>query len=130
MTAANLLTVCGIFHIGFIIFHIRFRQIFNWDNDLQSISYVNRQIMPILNWCLTFLFIAFTYLMLFESNELLRTSIGRFLLYVITGFWAFRLVLQFVYFGWKSKRSNQFALLLFVGNVLLISIIFLNQQAY
>ncbi len=116
----SLLLVCGLYHVGFIIFHLRFQQIFRWGSDLKKLSFVNQQIMPILNWCLTFLFVAFTYLMLFETSELAMTRLGGFLLWIITGFWIFRFILQFVYFGWKNKRSNLFASLLFLGAVLML----------
>lgn len=112
---STLLSLGGLFILGFSIFHIFFEKIFRWKSDLQSLTYLNRQIMYLLNWCLTLIFVAFAYLSLFWQKELLDTSLGHFLIGFIAFFWFFRLVLQFVCFGFKNLKSNLFALLIAIG---------------
>lgn len=105
-----LLTVGGVYNIAFAIFHIFFWKIFNWNRDLKKLEKINKAIMQVLNLCLTFCFIVFSYLSFFHSAELLTTSLGTVVLSAISIFWLLRAIEQMVFF----KRKNLVSIVFFI----------------
>ena len=70
----------GIYSFGFVFFHLMFWRLFNWAEDLRSLSFLNRAIMQVVNLSLTFVFVIFGYISLFHSKELYQSSLGQSLL--------------------------------------------------
>ena len=114
----TLIKAGGLYNIILIIFHLLFWRIFNWKDDLPSLSFLNRAIMPVLNLSLTFVFVIFAYISLAHSNELLSTSLGRSLLMLIAIFWFARAMMQVVYFKLQHWGSLAFLLFFLAGGVL------------
>ncbi len=108
----------GIYHILLVIFHLSFWYIFNWGEDLLSLSFLNRQIMQVLNLCLTFAFVIFGYISLVHTKELLSTSLGKSLLGFIALFWLLRGIEQAVFFTLGHWASVAFLLFFLVGMML------------
>ena len=108
----------GIYSFGFVVFHLMFWRIFNWDEDLRSLSFLNRAIMQVVNLSLTFVFVIFGYISLFHSKELLESSLGHSLLVLIALFWLFRAIEQVVFFKLKHWGSVIFLLVFLSGAVL------------
>jgi len=42
-----------------VVFHLLFWRVFNWKDDLRSLSFLNKQTMQVLNLCLTIMFAIF-----------------------------------------------------------------------
>ena len=114
----TLIKAGGLYNIILIVFHLLFWRIFNWKDDLPSLSFLNRAIMPVLNLSLTFVFVIFAYISLVHSNELLSTSLGRSLLMLIAVFWFARAMMQVVYFKLQHWGSLAFVLYFLAGAVL------------
>jgi len=114
----TLIKAGGLYNIILIVFHLLFWRIFNWKDDLPSLSFLNRAIMPVLNLSLTFVFVIFAYISLVHSNELLSTSLGRSLLMLIAVFWFARAMMQVVYFKLQHWGSLAFLLFFLAGAVL------------
>lgn len=108
----------GIYNIVLVIFHLLFWHIFNWKEDLRSLSFLNRAIMQVLNLSLTFAFVIFSYISLVHTKELISTSLGQSLLGLIALFWLARSVEQVVFFKLKNWRSIAFLVFFLVGTVL------------
>jgi len=108
----------GIYNIVIVIFHLLFWRIFNWKEDLRSLSFLNRAIMQVLNLSLTFAFVIFSYISLVHTKELISTSLGQSLLGLIALFWLARSVEQVVFFKLKNSRSIAFLGFFLVGTVL------------
>ncbi len=108
----------GIYNIVIVIFHLLFWRIFNWKEDLRSLSFLNRAIMQVLNLSLTFAFVIFSYISLVHTKELISTSLGQSLLGLIALFWLARSVEQVVFFKLKNWRSIAFLGFFLVGTVL------------
>ena len=87
----------GIYNVALVIFHLLFRHIFNWKEDLRSLSFLNKAIMQVLNMSLTFAFIIYSYISLIHTKELMATSLGQTLLVLMAVFWFARSVEQFVF---------------------------------
>lgn len=108
----------GIYNIVLVIFHLLFWRIFNWKEDLRSLSFLNRAIMQVLNLSLTFAFVIFSYISLVHTKELISTSLGQSLLGFIALFWLARSVEQVVFFKLKNWCSIAFLVFFLVGTVL------------
>jgi len=108
----------GIYSFGFVIFHLMFWRIFNWGEDLRSLSFLNRAIMQVLNVSLIFAFVIFGYISLLHTNELMESSLGHSLLVLIALFWLFRAIGQIVFFKLKHWGSVVFLLVFLSGAVL------------
>ena len=114
----TLLKVGGIYSFGFVVFHLMFRCIFNWKEDLRSLSLLNKAIMQVMNLSLTFAFVIFGYISLFHSAELIGSSLGHSLLTLIALFWLLRAVEQVVFFKLKHWGSVIFFLIFLLGAAL------------
>jgi hypothetical protein len=122
----TLIKIGGLYNILLVVFHLFFWRIFNWKDELRSLSFLNRAIMPVLNLSLTIVFVIFAYISLAHSSELLSTSLGRSLLMLISLFWIARALMQVVFF--KLQHWGSFAFLLyFLTGVLLYGIPALHE---
>ncbi len=108
----------GIYCIGFVVFHLLFWRIFKWNEDLRSLSFINRAIMQVVNLSLTFSFIIFGYISLVHTNELLSSSLGQSLLILIALFWLARSIEQAVFFKLNHWGSFAFLLIFLTGSML------------
>ncbi len=105
MNSETVIIIGGIYSLGFAVFHLMFWRLFRWNEDLASLSRINRAIMKVMNLCLTFVFLAFAYISLFHETELLTTSLGRTLLVLISAFWTLRAIEQIIFFSLRKKIS-------------------------
>ncbi len=120
MNSDALLILGGIFNLVFAVFHLSFWRIFNWQQDLKPLRYVNRALMQILNLCLTFVFFIFAYISFSYTYDLLITRLGHSIIASISVFWFLRAFMQVAFFGLKNKTSILFFVLFLIGGVLYI----------
>jgi tryptophan-rich sensory protein len=105
-----LIKLGGAYHILLIIFHLLFWRIFNWQHDLISLSFINRQTMQVMNIILIFIFLIFAWISLVHTQELLSTPLGNHLILLICLLWIVRSVLQVVFY-----KLNHWASFLLLG---------------
>lgn len=117
----TLLVAGGVFHLAFAIFHLAFWRLFRWSSELPRLGFINRNIMQILNLCLTFVFFAFSWISFAHADELLRPGLGRTLVCVIALFWLLRAIEQVIFFGLRNAASVAF-FLAFIGGAALYAI--------
>ncbi len=116
MTGLEKILFCGgLYHGLLALFHLGFWKIFRWKEDLSSLSFINRQVMPILNLCLTFTFVIFGFISVVFPQDLLTTPLGHALLLFLALFWLFRAVLQVTYFGVRRLDSLAFVAFFALG---------------
>ncbi len=108
----------GIYSVALVVFHLRFWRIFDWKEDLRSLSFMNRALMQVLNLSLTFAFVIFSYISLVHTQELLSTSLGHSLLSLMALFWFARAMEQIVFFKLKQWRSVAFLAFFLLGTIL------------
>jgi hypothetical protein len=111
----TLLIIGGIYNLLFAIFHLLFWRIFDWKNDLASLTSVNRAIMQVINLCLTFVFIVFGVLSLLHPKQIIGTELGQTLTGLIAIFWFLRAIEQIVFFKLKNWISWAFLLVFLIG---------------
>ena len=114
----TLIQVGGLYNIILVIFHLFFWHIFNWGQDLRSVSSLNRSIMPVVNLSLIFVFIIFAYISLVHSTELLTSPLGNSLLIMIALFWLARSLLQIIFFKLDHWLSFAFLCYFLAGAAL------------
>jgi hypothetical protein len=118
MSADTRIILGRIFNFAFAVFHLLFWRIFEWKHSLAGLTFINRQIVQILNGCLCVVFLAFTCFSLFYTRELLQTSLGHAMLLFMAGFWFIRMLLQIICFPPSNPLSMFFTLLFLSGSLL------------
>lgn len=118
MANDTILILGGIYNLLIAIFHLSFWRIFNWNNDLKSIRFVNRAIMQILNLSLTFVFFIFAYISFSYTYELLITRLGHTIIASISVFWFLRAFMQVAFFGMKNKVSVLIFIIFLIGGII------------
>jgi hypothetical protein len=110
--AVMLIKVGGFANLGWLIFHLFFWRLFEWRSELRRVSFVNRNVVQILNLCLSFCFLFFAAVSLKHPEALLRPypDLGHTVLAGIAIFWVMRLAEQPLFFRF-SLVSNVFSLL-------------------
>ena len=111
----SLLLTGAAFHVGIALFHMFFSPIFAWKNELSSLGFINRQLMPVMNHCLSFGFLAVAYLSACYRVELLSSSLGHAMLAAVLLFWLWRALLQVWFFRLRHWLSWAFLGLFFGG---------------
>ncbi|MDH3670553.1 MAG: hypothetical protein OES46_05245 [Gammaproteobacteria bacterium] len=115
MNAETLILIGGLYNLALAVFHLLFWKLFNWKQDLASLTPLNRAVVQILNLCLTFVFLVFAYISFFHANELLHSKLGRSLLALMAIFWFLRAIEQIIFFGLRRKASIAFLILFLIG---------------
>lgn len=108
----------GIYHIGFIIFHLFFWKIFNWDVTLRKLNSIDKSTIQVLNISLTFVFTIFAYLSINYSAELVSTKLGLSILLFISLFWFFRAIQQVYFYGLKNRLSIMLFIIFILGGII------------
>lgn len=110
-----MLYIGGLYHLAFFFFHLAFWKLFDWKNDLQSLSEINRAVIQILNLRLMWIFLVFAYVSFFHADDLLTTTLGKTILVGIIFFWLIRAVEQIIFFGLGKKVSIAFFIAFLLG---------------
>ena len=114
----TLIKIGGLYNIILIVFHLLFWRIFNWKEDLRSLTFLNKATLQVVNLSLTFVFVIFAYLSFAHSDELLTSPLGKSLLIFMSVFWFFRSLLQPLFFRLKHWGSVAFMIFFFAGGLL------------
>ena len=113
-----LVIIGGIFNLGFAIYHSTFWKVFRWKQELAKISRLNRNVVQIINLCLTYILLAMAFISFVYTRDLINTSFGNIILLIIFLFWFLRMIEQVLYFGFKNKMSIVFTLIFLLGSLL------------
>lgn len=108
----------GVFNAAFAVFHLLFSRLFNWREDLRTLTFANRCMVRVLNLCVTLVLALFAYVSLAHTRELLSSSLGLTLTASIALFWLVRAVQQVVVFGPRPRMSLWLFLVFVLGALL------------
>ena|SRR5258708_21057 len=110
------LKIIGSLLILIAFLHFFFPKYFNWKQELNSLSIMNRQMMYVHLFFIAFGVFLVGLLCLTSSNKLLNTTLGKRISLGLGIFWAVRLYVQFFGYSsnlWKGKSLETFVHVLF-----------------
>lgn len=117
-TGTLLVYLCGLYSIGFAVFHMYFWKLFRWKKDLQQLSLANRAIVQIANLRLIYFFIFVGILCFSFPSEMRKTTLGNFFLAGISLFWLGRTIEQFIFLKINHKMVHILSVIFILGIVL------------
>lgn len=101
----HLIIAGGFYNILLIIFHLLFWRLFKWPETINSLNYVNKATIQVLNISITFIFFIFSYISFAHTQELINTPLGHSLLILISALWFFRAAQQIYFYKLKHIAS-------------------------
>jgi len=114
----TLIIIGGFVWLGFFVFHLFFWKLFDWKQDLGSLTPLNKSVMQVLNLSLMVVFLVFSYVSIFHADEILNTSLGKSILVGIASFGLLRAIQQVVFFDLKVLASKIFLFVILGATVL------------
>ena len=81
--------------------HVIFPKYFKWNEELSSLSLINKQMMIIHTFFIALVVFLMGLLCLTSATQLIETTLGKTISLGLGIFWSFRLIIQF--FGYSSK---------------------------
>ena len=113
-----ILFLCGVYNLGFALFHMLFWRLFKWDSELKKISFVNSRIMQILNIQIIFYFLFVAFLFFVFPSEIASTTLGKYFLKGTSLFWVIRTFQQFMFFKTNNLKINTLTIIFIIGAIL------------
>ena len=110
------------------LLHSIFPSYFNWKQELNSLSLVNRQLMYVHTFFIAFVVFLMGLLCLTSSSDLLTTILGKRMSLLLGIFWSVRLFIQFFGYSsrlWKGKLLETLAHIFFSLLWIYLSTVFL-----
>ena len=109
MTESYLIIHIRIIGVCFILLglvHVIFPSYFNWKNELNKLSLINRQMMQFHTFFIALMIMLIGLLCLTSASELVGSKLGKILSIGFAVFWTCRLFVQFFGYSsalWKNK---------------------------
>ncbi len=123
----TILLICGLYSVGFAIFHMLFWRLFKWKDELKKLHFANRAIVQILNTRLIYFFLFVAFICFVYPDELLTSGIGRAFLAGISLFWFGRTIEQFVFLKVHNRYVHILTFVFIVGTILFALPLLLNS---
>ena len=114
----TILLMCGVYNIGFALFHIGFWKIFHWNTELKKISFANKAIMQILNIQIIYYFVFTAVICFVFSTELVTTKFGNWFLAATSLFWLIRTLQQFIFLRANHYKIHLLTFIFLIGTIL------------
>jgi hypothetical protein len=121
------LKIIGILLIILALIHAIFPKYFNWKQELNSLSIINRQLMYVHSFFIALVVLLMGVLCLTSANELIETPLGKRVSLGLGIFWTTRFFTQFFGYSariWKGKTFETTVHILFSVLWAYLSIIF------
>ena len=118
----------GVLLIGLSLIHLIFPSFFNWKEELENLSLINRQIMKVHTLFIGVIVFLIGALCLHSTNHLIKTDLGKTISLGLGIFWFIRLFIQFFGYSnklWKGKKFETVVHILFSILWIYLTIIFL-----
>src|SRR5262249_8026473 len=122
------LKIIGMLLIMLSLLHVGFPRYFKWNQELSTLSLVNRQMMMVHTLFIGLIVLLNGLLCLSSANELINTNLGKKLSLGIGIFWAVRLAVQFFGYSttlWKGKTFETSIHIIFIILWIYLSAMFL-----
>ena len=121
----TLLYLCGFYNLAFALFHFGFWKLFQWNKELNNLSFANKGIMQILNIQICYYFIFTAIICFVFPTELVTTKLGNLFLIGSSLFWLIRTIQQFIFFRINNYKIHLLTFIFMVGTILFLLPLFL-----
>jgi hypothetical protein len=124
------LKITGVLLVLLALIHIIFPKYFDWEEQLKSLSIMNREMMYVHSFFIAFVVLLMGLLCLTSESDLMNTPLGKKLSLALGIFWIIRLFIQFFgYSGkiWKGKRFETSVHILFTLLWSYLSMVFMTN---
>lgn len=111
------LLVTGYLLIFLAFIHSIFPKRFNWEEELSTVSLINRQMMYVHTLFIALVVLLMGLLCVTSSKDLIETVLGRRICIGFTIFWITRLIIQFFGYSselWKGKTFETSVHIIFI----------------
>jgi len=116
----TLLYLCGFYNLAFALFHFGFWKLFQWNKELNNLSFANKGIMQILNIQICYYFIFTAIICFVFPTELVTTKLGNLFLIGSSLFWLIRTIQQFIFFRINNSKIHLLTVIFMVGTILFL----------
>lgn len=110
--------LCGLYSLGFAVFHSQFWRLFDWKNDLAKLQPANKAIMQIANIRLIYFFVFVAAVCFIFPQELETTFLGKFFMIGMSLFWLGRTIEQFVFLRIKHPMVEVLTYIFILGAIM------------
>ena len=100
--------IIGVVLMALALIHIIFPKYFNWEEELKSLSLMNKQMMTVHTFFIALTVFLMGLLCLISTNELIETKLGKTICLGFGIFWTIRLFIQFFIYSPKLWRGKTF----------------------
>lgn len=121
------LKIIGALLIPLALVHVIFPRYFDWKNNLQPLSLINRQMMKTHTFFIALTVFGIGWLCLTAAADLVGTALGQQLCLGLAFFWGIRFFFQlFVYSSklWRGKPFETAVHIVFTGFWLYMTVVF------
>jgi hypothetical protein len=125
--------IIGVLLIALACIHLIFPKYFKWNEELKSLSIINRQMMIVHTFFIALVVFLMGLLCLTFSTELIETKLGKAISLGFGIFWAIRLYIQFFVYSsklWKGKTFETTIHIIFTGLWIYLCAIFWINYLY
>ena len=101
------LKIAGYTMILLAFIHFVFPKRFNWKDELNGLSLINKQLMYVHTFFIALVVLLMGVFCIYATNDMVHTILGKQLCFGLFVFWLVRLVFQFFVYSsklWKGKR--------------------------
>lgn len=100
-----LIRTAGVISLIFMLFHLAFNRLFNWDNTLICLSQSDRAILLTYHYISILITGFMAYVSLFQTKALLNSSLKISILGLFDLFYMIRIITEFTQFGFSIPQS-------------------------
>ncbi|MBC9797777.1 hypothetical protein [Sinomicrobium weinanense] len=119
--------IIGVLLMALALVHIIFPKYFKWNDELKSLSLINRQMMIVHTFFIALVVFLMGLLCLTSATELIETKLGKTISLGFGVFWGIRLFVQFFGYSsklWKGKTFETMIHIIFSGLWIYLSAVF------
>lgn len=100
-----LLKIAGIINLMFLMFHLPFYWMFQWEHTLTCLTADTRNILLTMNIIANVLLIYFTFVLLRYNRIILQNAVGKAFLILVASFYIVRIFAEFYFWEFNGVQS-------------------------
>lgn len=123
--------IIGVLLMVLALVHFIFPKYFNWEEELKTLSLINKQMMTVHTFFIAVTVFLMGLLCITSTTELIETKLGKTICLGLGIFWLLRLFIQFFVYStqlWKGKKFETIVHIFFSFLWIYLSFVFLKTS--